>query len=135
MRALSLCLALLVGFICWGLASALSGGVAPLGKVGATESAIFFTPIALFALPLSVVAFVRSSPLIGVWIVAVAPALGFLNFAIAVSSRISSSDRTADAAIGPVTFWPVWLALIALALGLVALDVRMKKRDRKGMGS
>lgn len=63
MRTLGFILATLVGFMCWGLAVALSGGVAPLGRVGAGEGLTFFTPIVLIATALCVLAFVRGHAL------------------------------------------------------------------------
>ena len=54
MRTLGFVLALVLGFMCWAIVLALSGGVAPLGKVGAYEALMFFAPIVIFALSMSV---------------------------------------------------------------------------------
>ena len=54
MRTLGFVLALVPGFMCWAIVLALSGGVAPLGKVGAYEALMFFAPIVIFALSMSV---------------------------------------------------------------------------------
>lgn len=84
MRALGFLGALLVGFVLWGVTLALSGGAYPLGKAGSTEAVLFFTPLVTFAFPLSLMIFERGQVLTGIWILATAPLLGLLNFAIAI---------------------------------------------------
>jgi len=126
LRVLGFLLALLVGFAFWGLSLALGGGVAPLGNAGATEVALFFMPIVAFAAPLAALAFVRGHALTGTWLLAVAPVLGFLNFALAVSARIAEPSPLAARLSEPSTLWLVWLFLLALALGVLVLFSRLQ---------
>ena len=53
MRALGFLVAFAVGFVLWGVALALSGGVAPLGKTGNSEVVVFFIPVVAFAFPIA----------------------------------------------------------------------------------
>ena len=125
MRTLGFILATLVGFMCWGLAVALSGGVAPLGKVGAGEGLPFFTPIALFATPLAVLAFVRGHALTGVWIGALAPILGFTNIALSVSFAMADGSAPAAQTRALPTFALVWCLLLAVALAAAVWGPRL----------
>jgi hypothetical protein len=128
LRVLGYLLALLVGFALWGISLAFGGGVAPLGKTGPAEGALFFVPIVAFAAPLAVVAFVRGHALTGSWIVAVAPVFGLLNFALAVSAKMAQSSPLAVRLSEPSTLLLVWLLLLALALGALALFGRVSQR-------
>jgi len=128
LRILGYLLALLVGFALWGISLALGGGVAPLGKTGSTEGALFFIPIVAFAVPLAVVAFVRGHALVGSWVIAVAPVFGFLNFAIAVSAKMAQSSPLAVRLGEPSTLLLFWLLLLVLALGAAALVGRVSPR-------
>jgi hypothetical protein len=128
LRILGYLLALLVGFALWGISLALGGGVAPLGKTGPTEGVLFFIPIVAFAVPLAVVAFVRGYALAGSWVIAVAPVFGFLNFALAVSSKMTQSSPLAVRLSEPSTLLLVWLLLLVLALGAAALVGRVSPR-------
>jgi hypothetical protein len=121
LRTLGYLLALLAGFALWGISLALAGGVAPLGKTGPTEAALFFTPIAAFAMPLSVVAFVRGHALAGSWIIAIAPVFGFLNFGLALSAKMAQPSPIAEGLNEPSTLLLVWPLLLGLTLGALAL--------------
>lgn len=123
---------MLVGFALWGISLALGGGVAPLGKTGPTEGALFFVPIVAFAVPLAVVAFVRGHALTGSWVIAVAPIFGFLNFALAVSAKMAQSSPLAVHLSEPSTLLLVWLLLLGLALGALALFSRASPRTPTG---
>lgn len=125
MRTLGFILATLVGLMCWGLALALSGGVAPLGKVGAGEGLPFFTPVVLFALPLAVLAFVRGRALTGVWIAALAPILGFGNFALSVSFALADGTAPTAQARPLPSFALVWCLLTAVALAAAIWGPRL----------
>lgn len=128
MRVLGYLLALLVGFALWGISVALGGGVAPLGKTGPTEGALFFIPIVAFAVPLAVVAFVRGHALAGSWILAIAPVFGFLNFALAVSATVTQSSPFAVRLSEPSTLLLVWFLFLGLALGALGLFGRVSSR-------
>jgi hypothetical protein len=125
LRVLGYLLALLVGFALWGISLALGGGVAPLGKTGPTEGALFFIPIVAFAVPLAVVALVRGHALTGCWIIAVTPVFGFLNFALAVSATIANSSPLALRLSEPTTLLLVWLVLLGICLGAMAMFGRV----------
>jgi hypothetical protein len=116
MRTLGFILATVIGLMVWGLALALSGGVAPLGKVGEAEGLPFFTPIALFATPLAVLAFVRGHALTGAWIAALAPILGFTNFALSVSFALAEGGAPTAQTRPLPSFALVWCLLLAIAL-------------------
>ncbi len=124
MRSLSFILATLVGIACWAITAAFSGGVAPLGDVGPTEGLVFFTPIALFALPLAVIAFVRGRSLAGLWICALAPILGAANFAASMSQFIR--DRPSGGAVTEElsTYAMVWCVLLLLVLAVSVIRRR-----------
>lgn len=121
MRLLGFLLALLVSFVAWGTALALSGGVAPLGKTGAAEGIIFFTPVVVFVAPLALGAVIRGHALAGIWAIAVAPVFGFLNFALAASAQMVDSNSPAAALGSPSAQLLVWVALLVLVLGALAL--------------
>lgn len=108
MRIFSFVLALIVGVVCWALVLVVSGGVAPLGKTGQAEGLVFFTPIALFALPLAILALVRGHALTSSWLLALAPLLGFANFALSVSAAVRTSSPVAGVAPEPRTFAALW---------------------------
>ena len=123
MRFLGFLGALLIGFVLWGLSLALSGGAAPLGKTGNNEGIVFFIPIVAFAIPLAAIAFMREHGLTGTWILAIAPALGFLNFAIAASTvggEPGAWDRGLEAST-LLTLLAVWLFLFACILATMRL--------------
>ena len=128
MRIFSFVLAFIVGLVCWALVLVLSGGVAPLGNVGQTEGLIFFTPIALFALPLAVLAFVRGHVLASSWLFALAPLLGFANFALSVSASTRAGNVPGAGAGGPRTFALLWCAMLAVVLLLRAIGRRLAPR-------
>lgn len=122
MRTFSLVSALIVGFIFWRFTSTLSGGVASLGKVGPADAAIFLTPIVLFALPLAAIAAIRSSPLISLWICAVAPLFGLCNIVLTVALSV----RGASSRQGWLLAF-LWLLLLVLAIAATARHARQAK--------
>ncbi|HEY1129579.1 MAG TPA: hypothetical protein VGF12_09255, partial [Roseateles sp.] len=124
MRTFSLVSALIVGFIFWRFTSTLSGGVASLGKVGPADAAIFLTPIVLFALPLSAIAAIRSSPLISLWICAVAPLFGLCNIVLTVA--LSVRGASASSRQGWLLAF-LWLLLLVLAIAAMARHARQAK--------
>ncbi len=96
MRVLGFLLALTVGLVLWGLTIAVSGGAGPLGEARGNEVMVFFIPIVVFAIPVAIIAFTRDYVLSGTWMLAAAPAFGFLNFAFAAaatSGQPGSWDR------------------------------------------
>lgn len=134
MRTIGFILALAVGFACWGLTLALSGGVAPLGRVGPAEGIAFFTPIALFALPLAVLAFARGHALTGTWIGAIAPLLGVANFAFALSTIVSGPRPEGAVDLPPPTFALAWCGALAVALVAVEWNRRHSKASQRPDG-
>jgi hypothetical protein len=120
MRIFSFVLSLIVGLVCWALVLALSDGVAPLGKASQTEGLVFFTPIALFTLPLAILAFVRGQTLASAWLFALAPLFGLANFALSVSAAVHASPA-AGVVAEPKTFAVLWCLMLAVALVLLAL--------------
>lgn len=128
MRVLGYLLALLVGFALWGITVALGGGVSPLGKTGPTEGTLFVMPIVAFAVPLAVVAFVRGHALAGSWILAIAPVFGFLNVALAVSTKISETSTFAVRLSEPSTLLLVWFLILGLVLGALEIFGRASSR-------
>lgn len=125
MRTLGFILATLVGLMGWGLALALSGGVAPLGQVGAGEGLPFFTPVVLFALPLAALAFLRGRALAGTWIAALAPILGFGNFALSVSFALADGSAPTAQPRPLPSFALVWCLLLAVALAAAVWGPRL----------
>lgn len=125
MRIFSFVLAFIFGLVCWALVLVFAGGVAPLGKVGQTEGLIFFTPIALFALPLAVLVFVRGHVLASSWLFALAPLLGFANFALSVSASIHTGNLPGAGAEGPKTFALLWCAMLVVVLLLREVGRRL----------
>lgn len=127
MRALGFLVAFAVGFVLWGVALALSGGVAPLGKTGNSEVVVFFIPVVAFAFPIAMVAFTREYMLSGTWVLALAPGLGFLNFAYA-SALLPEGPGAWDA---PLT--GTHLLILAggwlLLLGLVLASMRSANKS------
>jgi hypothetical protein len=116
MRAFNATLAVLVGLVCWSLVAVLAGGVAPMGKSGGTEGMFFLMPIIIFALPTAVYALIRGHVGTGLWLGAISPVFGFLNFALAVSAITS----------GPVSDVPATRTVLAMATGwalLLAISV------------
>ena len=125
MRILSLLFALIVSLVSWALVLVLSDGVAPLGKVGHAEGWVFFAPIAIFALPLATLAFVRGHVLAASWLFALAPWLGFANFALSAAKALRTAPTGHAAAAGPSTNALLWGALLAVVLVLLALGKRL----------
>jgi hypothetical protein len=125
MRTLGFILATAIGFVCWSLAVVLSGGVAPLGKAGTTEGVPFFTPIVLFATPLAVLAFVRGRALTGTWIGALAPILGFTNFALSMSFAFSDGSAPTAQDRPLPSFALAWCLLLAVTLAAVTWGPRL----------
>lgn len=118
-----------MGFALWGISLALGGGVVPFGETGAAESALFFTPVVVFAAPLAVLAFVRGHALTGIWTLAVAPVFGFLNFALAASAKMAEPDSLAAKLSAPATQLLVWILFLALALVALALFNRLHSQQ------
>ena len=114
MRALNILLALAVGFVCWTLVAVLSGGVAPLGRVGGEEGLLFFTPVVCYAVPVAVLAFDAGRTGSGMWLLATAPVLGALNFALVfgVSMALQTPPDHNGLAAGVLAL--VWIALSLL---------------------
>lgn len=125
MRIFSFVLAFVVGILCWALVLALSGGVAPLGKVGQAEGLVFFTPIAVFAIPLAALALFRGHALASSWLLALAPLLGFANFALSASDLVRAAQTGVAAAPVPKTFALLWGALLAVVVLLLALGRKL----------
>jgi hypothetical protein len=124
MRTFGFILAILVGLACWALTLALSGGISPLGKPGPAEGIVFITPILLFALALAVVALVRAHSLTGVWIVALAPVLGAVNFALSLSLLMREPNTNGAVGEKPSTFALAWCVLLVVVLAAAAIGKR-----------
>jgi hypothetical protein len=126
MRTLGFVLALVLGFMCWAIVLALSGGVAPLGKVGAYEALRFFAPIAIFAAPLAVFVLVRGHSLTAIWIAALAPILGFGNFALSMSVALANPNPPDTTTNRPPTFALAWALLLVCVLAALAVSRRLR---------
>ena len=131
MRTLGFILAILVGLVCWALTLVLSDGVAPLGNVGSAEAITFFTPIVLFALPLAVLAIARGHSLAGLWIVATAPVLAAVNFALNLWLIARSPSTSGPAGEKLSTFALVWCVLLLVVLAVAAVGKRRRQADQK----
>lgn len=79
-QAISAILALLLGFVTWSFAAALSKGVYPLGSAGMLEAVVFYAPIVGFVIPAAIRSFDSKSPVSGMWLLALGPIAGILNF-------------------------------------------------------
>ena len=110
-QIVGIALACLAGRFTWGMAGALSGGAYPFGSAGKLEALLFFAPLLGVALPLALGAFSQSIAL-GLWVVALAPLLGGINFLLFV---LFSGKPTASGSEA----WPP--ALILSALWLIPL--------------
>jgi len=89
-------LALLVGWVTWGLSAAMANGVYPLGSAGRLEALIFYAPIVGLAAPSALRAFLSGAIGLGVWILSLAPVLGVMNFLlyVGVAARPSADSIT-----------------------------------------
>lgn len=131
MRIFGYFVAILAGCASWGLTLAFSGGVAPLGRAGPTEGAVFFTPILLFAGPIALFSLVRGNSLRGLWIGALAPILGAANFALSMSFVVYDSNASGPIDDRPPTFALAWCALLLLVLAAFVVSQRQQKKQGK----
>lgn len=120
-QAISAVVALLVGLVTWGFTSIVSKGVYPFGSAGALDEVVFYAPIIGLVLPAAVRSFASQSPAGGVWLIALAPVAGVLNFIpftfFYVVSRLILSSSIAEvvsaclaAGIWAVAFYMQWRA-------------------------
>lgn len=120
MRIINVLLATVVGFFCWGITIALSGGVAPLGKTGGTEGLLFFLPVLIFALPAATVAMVRGYTGTAMWVGALAPLCGVANFALALALSGDGPVDAGPSGLSLLTQAAVWGALLAAVMAMMS---------------
>jgi hypothetical protein len=119
MNAFSAVLAVVVGFVLWGLTLALSGGVAPLGKTGGVEALLFFSPIVIYVVPLVLRMLGRGKTVTALWMAALAPMAGVMNFYLGfrwtlIGKRLGWFDAS-GAAVG-LMLALAWGAALVLTL-------------------
>ena len=78
--AIGVIFALIVGYVCWTLTFALSGGAYPIGSAKATEIVVFFAPILGVVLPSIARNLAADQGLAALWLAALAPLAGAFNF-------------------------------------------------------
>lgn len=69
-----------IGFFIWKLTLILSRSTYPFGPTGSMEIFVFFAPIVCFILPVAIRSFIQKLPAHGIFLLAIAPIAGFLNF-------------------------------------------------------
>jgi len=95
-QIIGIVLALLVGWVTWGLSAAMANGVYPLGSAGRLEALIFYAPIVGLAAPAALRAFLSGAIVLGVWILSLAPVLGVVNFLLFVGVVAGPSQASMD---------------------------------------
>ena len=83
MRIAGVALALLVSWLTWSLAYALSGGT-PLGPPSQFDSWVFFTPFFGFTLWVILDKITLGKFASGLWIFAISPILGAVNYGLCI---------------------------------------------------
>lgn len=73
-------ISLIIGFFVWSFTLLLSKGAYPFGSIGGFGAFVFFTPIACLILPVAIRSFNDKSPAQGMFLLAIAPIIGVLNF-------------------------------------------------------
>lgn len=89
----SLIIACIVGFVAWRVAIAFSNGN-PLGRVGAFDAFVFFTPAVGTLAPYAVRAMSRDRIDKAAWMAALAPFLGLANFLLVIGIAGTIGGRT-----------------------------------------
>lgn len=130
MRIVGWILALLVGFVTWGLTMALSGGVGPLGRANASDALVFMMPIVVFCMPLSALSVARGFSLTALWLMSLAPLLGVLNMGLSIANAKVVSVAGRNTPDFPTHWWG-WAALTAIVLGTLAYGKRSAEQAQK----
>jgi hypothetical protein len=111
-QAIGVGLAVLVGWIVWSLAFALTKGVYPFGTPSAIERLIFWAPIMGLAMPLSVRAFCAGSATAGSWLLALAPLFGAANSAFFIAFLSGKTDAAGACALAALWLVPLaWMVI------------------------
>jgi hypothetical protein len=133
MRTLGLALAVVVGIFCWMPLYVIVTGRFFIGNgLGVDGAVVFWTPILLLAVPLGLIANSRGASVGVAWISALAPLLGYFNFALLMVYGIGKvhsplSTGSIIRAAHPI----LWLTLLGIVLGMRALDRRAHKRAQQ----
>jgi len=106
-------LAAIVGIFLWCFASAFS-------RTGFRELLLFFEPIVFYIGPLALRAFRRNRVLTGMWMLALAPILGFINFFVAI--QLATTGGFGESV--------VWILALAWGLLLVLRLVGLRWSDQ-----
>jgi hypothetical protein len=79
-QVISAVLALFVGYFTWTFTATLSKGAYPLGSAGMLEEVVFYAPIVGLILPSAMRLLNSKSAASAVWLLALSPFVGILNF-------------------------------------------------------
>ncbi|MBC3907943.1 hypothetical protein [Undibacterium umbellatum] len=71
---------LIIGFFAWGFTLLFSKGSNSLGSFGWIDAFVFFTPIVCLIVPAATRRFKDNSPAQGMFLLAIAPIIGILNY-------------------------------------------------------